>query len=489
MTLSNKITKLCAIIPISVVLVIINILRIFKVPITIDETGYVPSEGYLFTMYKSYPSANNHILNSLLRKFFVENFGDNIFFLRFDSLLAQLVFLFFSYKLFSKLFQDPLWVVLGFIVLNTFSPFVFDFWGLSRGYGLGMAFLLMSIYYAFDFFSTTQIRQLVFSLFAGLLAVYSNFGFLSYYVALIGVIAVHNLFNTRERLTAKWVVSQLVALIVVSGIMAALIVKPLIIIKKGGEMGFLGQTGFKADTINSLVACTLYNGGAIERTKLITNIVFGSLFLCGGFWILCFLRDIRAGKRCSAETRNGILFYLLLVLPCLLLVIEFRLFKINYLISRAAVYFTILYAFQPIYICYYLREVKFRMGIAAMVVVLAITSFNFWSNINFRYAFLWWFNSADIIALRKMASEHSGKPGKIKISVNGLFVQTISYDVNHYFKQDFDVPQTFDGEKSVDSTLDFYYVWKEESNKVPSGYELDTLLVGAGDCALLHRKK
>ncbi len=63
----------------SIGLVVINIIRSVLVPITVDETGYAPDTSYKKLWLNEMGSANDHMLHSLLRKFFVEHFSTHVF--------------------------------------------------------------------------------------------------------------------------------------------------------------------------------------------------------------------------------------------------------------------------------------------------------------------------------------------------------------------------------------------------------------------------
>ena len=132
---------------VGVSLVVVNIIRVIQIPITIDETGVRADDTYVGLMINKIGSANNHILHSLFRKFFIDTFGDNIFTIRLDSLIAQFFYLFFSYAISNILFKKKGWVLGAFIMLNVASPLIFNFWGLSRGYALALTFMLVSVYY------------------------------------------------------------------------------------------------------------------------------------------------------------------------------------------------------------------------------------------------------------------------------------------------------------------------------------------------------
>src|ERR1044072_2866210 len=95
------------------------------------------------TSTQGYP--NNHILNSLLIKFFTWVMGTSVFITRLPNVLAYFFYLIFSYLICKKLNYGPL-IIAGFILLNI-NPYVLEFFALARGYGLANLFLIGAIYY------------------------------------------------------------------------------------------------------------------------------------------------------------------------------------------------------------------------------------------------------------------------------------------------------------------------------------------------------
>jgi hypothetical protein len=107
-------------------LIVLNIIRIAWVPLTCDES---PSRtdmllGYWDYIHLTKVTANIHILNSILRKFCIETFGNTPFFLRLPNLLGQIGFLILSYLLLSRIIKNGYWRLGAFMLINL-NPFLF----------------------------------------------------------------------------------------------------------------------------------------------------------------------------------------------------------------------------------------------------------------------------------------------------------------------------------------------------------------------------
>jgi len=174
----------------SLAFLIYVIVRAVRVPFTIDEAAtylnYVSSD--VLGIFR-FDSTNNHFLNSLLTKLCWTLGGSSEFVLRLPNVLAYLIYLFFSFRLVHRFAKDKIIAVCGFLLLNL-NPYVLDFFSLSRGYGLSLAFLTAALFFFLSFLGQTiegqpgQYRQLQLSLFAASLAVMSNFSLLNIYVSL-----------------------------------------------------------------------------------------------------------------------------------------------------------------------------------------------------------------------------------------------------------------------------------------------------------------
>ncbi len=358
-------------------LVVLNVLRIVNISITCDENGYGWNgrlDSYRELWEDKFGSANNHILHSLLRKFFVDNFGNTLFTLRLDSLLAQVSFLIFSYLICRLIFKNRWWQLGGYIVLNLVSPLIFEFWGLSRGYGLALSFMTLSIFFLLKYSTDKKAAFLSWSFFCAILSVYSNFGYINYYVTLCIVVLLLFLLFPDNKQKVRFV-QELLIVLVSSGVLALLIVGPLQYVYHNGELAFMGNAGFLQDTVRSLVTWGLaLPGPAREKeVNVIVLSVVALTFFFGVFWCYVYLKKYRHKSAADQRIVYGVTFFALLILPVILLIGQHLLFNINYLTDRAALFFIILFTLNISYILYHISSMAKVPAVAAFLSIFLLT--------------------------------------------------------------------------------------------------------------------
>ncbi len=484
----KRIYDLVPSVALSVVLIVLNVLRIIRIPITIDETGYVPTEGYWETMYKKYPSANNHILHSLFRKFFIETFNDGVFFYRIDLLIAQLAFYVFSYKLMQQLFKSGWMVFAGFASLALVSPWVFEFWGLSRGYGWGLMSMVGSIYLMVRYFEQAKLRTLMLSISLAALSVYSNFSFLNVYGGIIASFLIVCILLSTNETKRPGIIKQLLAIALPTAVLALLIVKPLMMVQSGGELNFLGAKGFKNDTVTSVLKCALYKSNESGIFPWVVRLTYYGTLVFSLFWIYALVQRQKFTYLLT-ELRTGVFLHLLLIMPFLAQVAQFHLLHINYLIDRAAMFFLLLYVIQLVYFFYFLhlaysKNIQWAIG----VVTLLLGGF-FFSHVNLNRTFLWWYEEDDLKVLEKMASLTPPNSGKQRIWLDWQFVPAFTYDVIHFYPNRFSI---IDNSRTLpigDTSFQFLYIRPEDIPNVAPCYEKVGEYCGGGAFKLYAKKK
>ena len=90
------------------------------------------------------PSANNHVLNTMLMRLFTDLFGASHLTVRMPALIGAAFYVGAAHRLVRWLTEEKLaqWIIFACLVLN---PFVFDYLVAARGYGMASAFLLCAI--------------------------------------------------------------------------------------------------------------------------------------------------------------------------------------------------------------------------------------------------------------------------------------------------------------------------------------------------------
>ena len=200
-------------------------------------------------------TANHHLLNTWAMEACARLFGPSEWALRLPILLAHLVYLGAVLALLRRL-THPAIQIFAFVALNL-NPFVLDYLFLARGYGIGLAALMAGLVLLSRGFEEEDIarrrRWLLAALGVGAVAVLANFSFLSFYLALHGVVALLYFPRGARRVDLKMVVAVLL-----SGILVVFVYGRIRALASRGELYFGGSQGFFHDTVGSLIEGTLY---------------------------------------------------------------------------------------------------------------------------------------------------------------------------------------------------------------------------------------
>lgn len=371
---------------VSVVLFGSSVYRALNFPFTHDES-------LSFAIFNYQPvwadTANNHVLNTYLMQFFSGLFGVSELTLRLASILAHLLYLVSSVLL---LLRVRSWVLrlAGFVLLN-FNPFMLDFFFVARGYGLALAFLLLSVFLltlayekktrpaqeerARQQQSGTQqapapqgkkkrakaqppraqqpresprrekqeyVRYLIFSVLAAAFSVLANFAFLNYFLPLLAVCAWF-LFTDGTFRRLRWTQSvPALALFGVSAFFLMWVLGRTFDLQARGELYFGGKAGFLADTVLSLVSGWRYNVAYAEPTD---NLIVGLavlLFigLVGFGAYIFFLRK---------QTPLFMVYLVLLVCAVALPLVQNLVIGTLFPVERAALYYLPLFGLAVIF--------------------------------------------------------------------------------------------------------------------------------------------
>lgn len=119
--------------------------RAWNIQVTPDEAytfnAFIQSCNSLTPWVKW--EANNHLLNTLFSAASVNLFGPYLFALRLANLLSWLLFAWAAFQLTLPIRST--WARSAGLVVLSSSPLLLEFFGLSRGYGMSMALMLLSL--------------------------------------------------------------------------------------------------------------------------------------------------------------------------------------------------------------------------------------------------------------------------------------------------------------------------------------------------------
>ncbi len=161
------------------------------VPLTYDEAAtYIRYISTDFLTVFNFEVATNHFINTLLTKLFYLVGGNSEVVLRLPNLLAYAMYLWFSLLILRGL-SRPVMALAGFMLLNL-NPYVLDYFSVSRGYGISLAFLMGALFFFFRFLARSHAdagasRDLSGTLLFAGAAVLANFSLLNVYLAIFAV--------------------------------------------------------------------------------------------------------------------------------------------------------------------------------------------------------------------------------------------------------------------------------------------------------------
>lgn len=339
---------------------------------------YVPQSFMDILSFKdSY--TNNHILNSLGMKYFEKIIGTSEFSLRLPNIVLFLVYGAFSFLLFKK--SHKIIATSFFVLLITNNPLI-DFFGLARGYGLSIGFMMMAIYYLIEALNSRKNIHLILFHLAALLSTLSNFTMLNFYVASVLIfyavlfieqcVIKQNTFSFLKSHKLNWLWCLISTIVLYEP------VRRLITYNK---MDFGGKSGFVSDTFSSVINYTFYN-------LTLSNSMHGLLILLFSILILFtfgLIVKMIAQKQLAFFQENKALIVVnaLIIFISLASIIQHVLFHTDFLSGRFALFLIPLLLLNAGFLFSYLITLNYKKTLFSVVTLLAMLSaYNFYSHVN-----------------------------------------------------------------------------------------------------------
>lgn len=452
----------------AVLLMILNIIRVLRVPITHDEglthKDYMNS-SFLDIISFEKVSANNHVLNTLLAKCSVAIFKDIPLFLRLDNILAQLLYMFFGYLVLSKIFKDRFIIFLGFLILNL-NPFLFDFWGLCRGYGLSISFMMGSISFFIVYLVSRSGNQLKYSLAFAIASVYSNFASLNFYLALLITIPLNASFldNSYKGLSKKEV-----RILILSGIvLATQIAYPIFKLKADHQLYYGGDNGFISDTIRTLVADSFF----ITDTNSTFVLLFSYTVAIALLWITYRSIKLYLNKPVNRQQQITLCLSLLIIIPVIATILQHYILGTKFLISRTAL------LFLPLFFLSLLTEHQGSKSISRYIlpVIISLVSLvNFCVHLNMNTTWSWTYDRFDSDMMKRVVYESGALGRPVRLYPFWIFAPSLQYYAEtRYMGKFYEIEHDKSGPRA-DTSFDYYYILKAQMPLMPSIYKIDTM--------------
>lgn len=434
--------------------------RIFTVSMTIDE----PKTCLLYARYDVVsimsnlnPDPNNHIFHTLLVKLFAGIFGLHQWSVRLPNLIGFVLFYTSGVALFKKLTANK-WLLLAAILLFFTNPYLLDFFGLARGYGLSIGLLLTSIYFTVRFIEKNKSSFLTASLSFGILATYTQFPLLNYFLALLCFLGFYFLFIQKQSLR-NWFIPVAATLI-----LGALLYLPLKQLITHNAVPVWGTNNFIKDTAYSLLISLRYNHSIAFITSLQTLFILLLVGIGGGIAGLFFFRN-----RLSPLQYYALLFFsIALLLPVLFMVLQNKLLGTAYLLTRTALF---LWPLCLLFIIATLLLIapghKWSM---ALLVLICIAGLNhFLRCANFTKTFEWTFNSSEKKVIRYLEKVHNRTQAPISLNCHWNFYPSLDF-YKESFGLDWLEILPYHENTHTNNAAEYYFTYTTEAPLINSCY-------------------
>lgn len=463
---------------IAVILIVYNVARAYTVSITHDEAltyQWYVSGSFSEILHNPQITANNHILNSLLAKLSINIFGDSLFALRLPNVLAYIAYLLFSFLLAKRFFQTSLFVLAAFLLLQL-NPFLFDFWGLCRGYGIAIALMMGSLYYLFRFLEYERTTQLIVSVLFLSASVYAGFYMLNYAMGMVAVLGINIL--TKRKLGT--IIKSVIAMLLGGGFIYWLVAQPITYLRESGELYYGGDSGFVKDTIGTLVQHNFHLTADSVAVLITSWVIAIAVLLAGTYWLLQLIINTKAAQQ-------GLYLWLLLIVPALSTIVQVMLLDSKYLLDRTALFLYPLFMLSVLYTIQNITAGKTQTGKWVLLPLVLLFGTNFLAQANTSNTHIWYYDQHTHWLIERMQS-HKKNEGKVKIYLEWMYTPSLRYYVFRNYKDKFGYIEDKNEAAYQKEDYDFYLIREWEVHKVPGIYELDTVFCN-GEFYLYQRKQ
>ncbi len=249
------------------ILFLLTLYKIIEVPITHDEFPAIMFYSrFNFWEIMMFPDniPNNHILNTLLTKCCILIFGKEQWAVRIPNLMSFVIFSIGTFRIlkFALKGNSRYFIPAAIIFIN---PYLLDFFGLCRGYGMSTAILTLSVSYLISGFLLSKNKHIWIALFISILASYANFTLLVFWAAITLMVWFYFFKNSDRK--SKTIIKPTVIIGIISLAYLALIANPIYKIHSTDQLQYWTSEGFYKETILSLVHNWRYNSGFLNGIK------------------------------------------------------------------------------------------------------------------------------------------------------------------------------------------------------------------------------
>ena len=359
-------------------LIIYTSSRAALLSLTCDEAStyfsHVPNSIWsCFFSESCWVDANNHLLNTFLMQVSIGIFGVSELTLRLPNLLGHLIYLIFS-SILVRRYSSSFWVGLaGFCLLNL-NPFLIEFFSLARGYGLGVGWMMMSLYFLFRWVESGKLNLGIYCYVGAFLAVLSNFIFLNYWASATAIfiffILEKHFFQENKNLKKPFLKSFGLP-VFASLVLFFLLKNPIQFLQSKGEFVYGAESlveSFVGMVRASVMSQGYFNPFTTDVFVLLSLCLLGFSLLYGVFYFF--------KKRSNSFSKIHFAGVSLMVLMMLAMVVQYYLLDVKYLIGRKSTMLFPFFGWSVYLFLEFLFREKSKRWTVGFAILISVFSFN-----------------------------------------------------------------------------------------------------------------
>jgi len=477
----EKFKKYVFLVP-AVFLFIYTASRAYLLSFTIDEaTTYLNFclGSYHDIFHPAWTDANNHVLNSVLMKFFSSLLPVSEFTLRLPSLLAHVVFLVFTWLLLKDIKNERLRMAM-YLLINL-NPFLLDFFSMARGYALSWACMAASLY-CLKCFLENQNRKAInigLGILLAALAVLANFAMLSFYIVLNVFCAFAAMYNAlvyqKKTLRLNWIWVWLFSIVIIGWPLVNYTLETLAATQNPVALVPVEKGAFWGDFMTGMAKVSDYGVSypdfyyTIIKGIFLAAIIGCFVFILSGISIKKRLSDayVSLQVRIVSGARPGYVFFIALFFVFSLIlvasVMKYYVQGAQFVFDRTTLFMIVAWL---ILLAYVLSVIKNTYVVRAVAfVILAFSLVRFAMALNISYSIDWKMNANVKQMMLDLGNQQAQPPYKDKDNI--LQTKWEYASACQFYKKilHYDRLKVLERDKDIDAPADFYYYTDSSADK------------------------
>lgn len=447
------------------ILFLIVMYKVFNVPITHDEvptTIFYSRFSYWEIMMFPDNIPNNHILNTLLTKLCIQLFGKEQWAVRLPNLLSFILFGIGAFRIIKQNIKSNSVYFMAAAVLFV-NPYLLDFFGLSRGYGLSSALLTLSLSFLISGYKFDKNRDVWFSLIIAILASYANFTLLVFWVASTILVLFYFLNQSQ------WKFQQLLKPVLLIGLVSlaylALIFIPIQKMQSTNEFQYWSSNGFYKETALSLIHNWRYESSILERiNSSVISVFIGSILLTNlGYLYLL--------KKSRSKIFSSPVFIatVSLILTCIISISQSLILKTPNLNGRTAMFIYPLFSASLVAAIGLIPEKNIFFNRILPISLLLICMLNLTNRVTLKSVKEWSYDQSNLEVINYLKDISGDKPVSLKTS--WFFNPSLTF-----YSETGKIPwielHPYDKNIDINTSADYYYVFSEEFKLLEPKFEV-----------------